>query len=404
MVFDDADPIQSGHNALYLCHLLQWWGEARPTGRLDVAIYSNLANVHPRLGALLRRTEPYGVRLVPLEEFMTDEVHGSTLQRIQKSTRLLKKCVDKYKPQRCLLMYFDQFRLPLACRLRFRSSVELSGIYFSPTFHYGLLKWGRVSLKEHMRQWRNGMLIGAALRHPAIRRIFCLDPYAVSFLQEFNKNVEIVALADPVEIPEKYDDSIAELRKELDVRTGTKVLLVLGVLGRSKGIEELLTAVGSLSETTARQLCLLLVGRMTKDRERALADMVASLRKRGAQIIVVNKLVREEAINSYYALADLVVLPYRRHAGSSGSLMRAAAAGKAVLGPDYGLIGELIRRYHLGWTMDSTSPRSIAHALEKVVRDKALASFDEAGAREFARAHSAGRFGSTIFTSLLRQE
>jgi glycosyltransferase involved in cell wall biosynthesis len=48
--------------------------------------------------------------------------------------------------------------------------------------------------------------------------------------------------------------------------------------------------------------------------------------------------------------ARCVVLPYRRHDGSSGVMLQALAAGRPVLVPDRGLMGYRVRAFGLGAT------------------------------------------------------
>jgi len=81
-------------------------------------------------------------------------------------------------------------------------------------------------------------------------------------------------------------------------------------------------------------------------------------------------------------------------------LLLAAAAGKPVLSSDYGLMGELVRRYQLGLAVDSTVPRELAQALSRCLVDTPEMLGDRAQMRTFAEQNSVGRYASTIFRYL----
>jgi glycosyltransferase involved in cell wall biosynthesis len=92
--------------------------------------------------------------------------------------------------------------------------------------------------------------------------------------------------------------------------------------------------------------------------------------------------------------------PYQRHVGMSGILLLAAAAGKPVLSSDYGLMGELVRRYGLGITVDSTVPSEIAKGLMRCLTEPATVLVDLDRMESFAEQHSAERYAKTIFEQL----
>jgi glycosyltransferase involved in cell wall biosynthesis len=96
-----------------------------------------------------------------------------------------------------------------------------------------------------------------------------------------------------------------------------------------------------------------------------------------------------------------VLLTYQHdHVGSSGGLVRAAAAGVPVLSTDHGLVGVQVRRHRLGLTIDTTSAEEIRSALLRWLERPATMPFDPAAARKFAAANTADAFAETIFSRL----
>jgi glycosyltransferase involved in cell wall biosynthesis len=86
----------------------------------------------------------------------------------------------------------------------------------------------------------------------------------------------------------------------------------------------------------------------------------------------------------------------------SAIIVRSAAAGKPVLSSDFGLMGQLVRTWRLGRTIDSTNPAAIAQALTQIAEDGGAVPFDAESAARFAELNTAESFGATLFDPLLR--
>ena len=69
-----------------------------------------------------------------------------------------------------------------------------------------------------------------------------------------------------------------------------------------------------------------------------------------------------------FAAADIVLLPYCGHFGSSAVLSRAAASGKAVIVSDDGLLGRRVRDHRLGLLVEPGKESSLAIAMTRAMR------------------------------------
>jgi glycosyltransferase involved in cell wall biosynthesis len=118
------------------------------------------------------------------------------------------------------------------------------------------------------------------------------------------------------------------------------------------------------------------------------------------QIVECYDFVRDEDVSGYFELADIVLAPYQRHVGMSGILLLAAAAGKPVLSSNYGLMGELVRRYHLGLTVNSTILSEITEGLVRCLLEAPEGLGDRTKMRSFVEQNSAKHYASTIFQYL----
>lgn len=110
------------------------------------------------------------------------------------------------------------------------------------------------------------------------------------------------------------------------------------------------------------------------------------------QIVVRDQYVNDTQIQHYFEMADVVLALYQRHVGSSGILIRAAAAGKPVLASDYGLMGEWVRQSKLGFTINSEQPSQITEAIGAFLGSGQVNNFDLTSATQFADLHTASHF------------
>jgi len=118
------------------------------------------------------------------------------------------------------------------------------------------------------------------------------------------------------------------------------------------------------------------------------------------QVVLRDERVPDDEVPDLLGAADVVLLPYQRHLGSSGVLVRAAAAGTPVLGDGYGLLGAQIRRHALGITVDATQTGDLVRGLHRCVTMPLDALFDAEAAAAFARHHTAEHFAETIYRFL----
>ena len=241
-------------------------------------------------------------------------------------------------------------------------------------------------------------MTAAALRHPALDTVLTLDPTAAGFLSRLGP-ARAVPVPDPAP-PEPVVYDRESVRSELGVEDGRRMAALLGGLDGRKGALTTLRAVLDLPADAAARLCVVLWGRVHE----AVREPFEALRAEaeggaGAQVVVRDAFVPTDRIQSVVATSDVLLLPYDRHVGSSGFLVRAAAAGVPVLSQDYGLMGHLVRTHRLGRTADTSAPEPLARALADAARDPGT-GFDRASAVRFAHGHTAEAFAAPFLDAL----
>jgi glycosyltransferase involved in cell wall biosynthesis len=99
--------------------------------------------------------------------------------------------------------------------------------------------------------------------------------------------------------------------------------------------------------------------------------------------------IPDEDVAKYFAVADVVILPYRRaFKGTSGILQRAAAAGKPVIATDVGEVGPTVHEYGLGVVVEPESPKALAEGIEEfLVRKDELGEVIRPRALQYAKAN-----------------
>jgi glycosyltransferase involved in cell wall biosynthesis len=177
-------------------------------------------------------------------------------------------------------------------------------------------------------------------------------------------------------------------------------LLFGGVDGR-KGIYQLLDAIQLLPMEVCKHFCLLLVGQPHPTDHVNIHQQITTLcENRQLQAIEHYDFIPEADVPTYFQLADVILATYQRHVGMSGILLLAAAAGKPVLSSDYGLMGELTRRYQLGLAVDSNQPTEIAKALTMLLSASPQAIANPDQMKLFAEQNSIELYARTIFQHL----
>jgi len=128
-----------------------------------------------------------------------------------------------------------------------------------------------------------------------------------------------------------------EARRELGLPGFGKVVLFFGAVRPYKGVEEVL---GAAAELSNQNIFFVLSGKpLTEAYKRELMRKITS-----SNVRVYFEHIPEEKVPSFFAAADLVVLPYKRIL-NSGSAFLALTFGKPILAPRQGSLIELEQHY-----------------------------------------------------------
>jgi glycosyltransferase involved in cell wall biosynthesis len=209
-----------------------------------------------------------------------------------------------------------------------------------------------------------------------------LDPFILRALEPLPCADAFRLIPEPVE-PLPAIDRVAA-RTALGVPTSGRYLAFVGGADPRKGIDLLLAAF-----TRARLAAddrLLFVGKMAPA-SRALVDERYDLLLRQRRIVVLDRYVTDHELDCGFLAADVVAVTHPRQIGSSGTLVRAAAAGRPVLASDFGWVAWATDVLGLGATVNVSDAAAYARAIER-----AFASCSDyrptAAAERFCRYHT----------------
>ena len=212
----------------------------------------------------------------------------------------------------------------------------------------------------------------------------------------------VVYLPDPVRTPERIlsPEEVAETRRRLGVAHDRRLFLLFGDLRPRKGLWKLFDALRELTADECARAAIALVGHAEPAIEDRIAAETVALSGKPISVIRRTGYVSDAERDAWFDVADVVLAPYLRHAGSSGVLMLAAAHRKPVISQDFGLMGHLVREKRLGLAIDTFDPKVIAQAMRGFLGAARPAEWDADKAYAFARSQSDERFATVLIDSL----
>ncbi len=305
-----VSPYPGGHHAEYL----RWIVEGLAARGARVAV-----GAHPALDADALDAAP--VRLVGLDRIARA---GSLWAAGRATGAVVREAVQAARAPRVFLPYLDHTQLALGLGLRFAFPVAVSGILLRPTLHETPISGG-----DRVRHLRKRALLRLAARNPHLGAVLALDPDAVAPLGRLGLDARF--LPDPV-VPPSPGRSRDQVRQSMGIEAGRRLLLLFGSLEERKGVLATLDALGQIPTEAARQLALVVVGRADSTVAPRLAPSASGARRTGAQVVVEDRFVPDAELDDLVAAADVVLAPYLGHVGSSGVVLRAAAAGTPAAG------------------------------------------------------------------------
>jgi glycosyltransferase involved in cell wall biosynthesis len=402
MLFDLA---LGGHHGNYIRYLIDYWYEQNLAGSLFIVVLPKFLEVHQDIVETIFKYQNSSIQIITISEAEAASLNSrqpvlSRLVRNLQEWNLYCHYATSLQASTSLIMYLDTCEIPLF--LGRASPCPFTGIYFRPTFHYTYFANYQSSWKNKLQHLREKLTLWRILKHPQLKTFFCLDPLAIKYIEKFSSQAKILHLPDPIEITEQSNTNLEKIKTNLAIDSNKKIFLLFGALDGRKGIYQLLDAIALLPDEFCQKLCLLLIGGTNSREQTKIETQVTAIcQHKPVQIIQLYQFIPESDVTAYFQIADIVLAPYQKHTGMSGILLQGAAAGKVILSSNYGLMGEIVKRYKLGLGVDSTNPREIMKALTKCLLEPPVTLCDREEMAQFIGQHSHKNYTKIIFKHIL---
>jgi glycosyltransferase involved in cell wall biosynthesis len=293
-------------------------------------------------------------------------------------------------------LYFDHMQLPLAMPWLSGGPESVSGILFRPSVH-PIYAAARVPLAERLREARKRRLYARMLRNPRVAAVLSLDPYFADYANErLGAGGKARTLPDPVVSTHAAATPPPECDPQRAPRAEATHFLLFGALSERKGVLQVVDALRRVPEL--QRVLVTLAGRMDEPTRIAVQQRLARHSELARRLRIVDRFLTTAELEWMVRDSDVVLAPYLRFVGSSGTLIWAAVHGKPVLAQDYGLVGALTRQYELGVTADTGDTAAVARAITLLADGAELARRRE---RIQAGPFLAGRTATDFATSWL---
>ena len=279
---------------------------------------------------------------------------GSLLVGSYYKSKILCKYVRKYSASSVFLIFLMLYMPTLVFLLP--QGTTVSGIVYRSFLWEDALKQNRLrKLLDWLRYW-------LMARSRKVRHVLMLnDTHSANTLNECLHTKKFLRLPDPYT---PLEGDIMDLREQLGIAKNDRLFITIGQLDGRKSVIETLDAIALLSEEERQSNWFYFAGRVAADVKEKFYSRLNLLVENGCHVFVKDEFVSFEFLNSLCASCDCILVPYRNTCQSSGCIGYAAQYGKSVIGPSQGLLGYLIRHYHLGATVDTITPTSLYNAFK----------------------------------------
>jgi len=227
-----------------------------------------------------------------------------------------------------------------------------------------------------------------------VSQLLLVDEFLAAALKKQFPAAPLFFLPDPCPVDSGGNSQHA--RRQLGLPLDKRILLFFGTGHRRKGLHLAVEALLALPLQEAPFLLCAGQQNAKGPTARALDHLV-----RDGRALVIDRYVSSEEEKLCFAAADVVLLPYINHFGTSGVLSRAMAAGKMVIASDEQLLGRLTREHGLGLLF----PSGDVPQLRERIRQAASMSPAElarwaAAAKAYAQRYSRAAFRSALLQAL----
>lgn len=347
MIFE---PLMGGHVLEYLHHI--YIGATKDIGNKYIFVIS------PYFEDVKKEynwpdSDNIQIHLLSKEEVCNCDKTSSPIKNSVLRSILVKEYVKKFNIDSVFLIFLMAYMPYLLFILPSRTKV--SGIVYRIFIHNEVRTKSKLySMVEWVRYWL------LAKNHSLNKIMILNDEYSVGILNKTLHTTKFVFLPDPFS---SIQGEVRDLRKDLSIEKKQRLFVHLGALSKRKGTIEILDAISLIGEEKRDEYVFYFAGCIFGDIKDEFYNKFNHLKEKGYLVKLKDEYCSYAFLASLSYSADCILIPYFNTCQSSGILGYASYYKTPVIGPSKGLLGNVIRNYKLGYTLDVITPSSIANTI-----------------------------------------
>lgn len=214
------------------------------------------------------------------------------------------------------------------------------------------------------------------------------DPVSARLLCKLYRTEKFRPVIDPAMMLTRKGESF---RVKHGIPEDAVVLSHFGTLQKRKGTLTILESLDLLTPAERERYVFVFAGKVMPDIKEEFHRRLEVLRD--VRVVVLEGFLPYDDLADLIAASDGFLIPYMETSQSSGLVAYASEFGVPVVAPEAGMVGKLVRRYHLGITIPEVSPAALRAAYAGILRV-------ERPGLAYCESHTVGAFVSSISDAL----
>ncbi|MBA4385634.1 MAG: hypothetical protein C0410_12925 [Anaerolinea sp.] len=395
-----------GHTSIWICSVVEAFERLKPGYKLVVWVQQDFLEVHKSWCSQFIRSDGLLANDIT---FKVLEVAGwDKISYPPHPLKVIRRCAEEDKAEVCCVaLNLEGLMRDIAFSPPWATRVKIVGALQGPFLHYIKFSSARSRKGLTVRKYLSAYIKTLIVSHrQAVTEILMHDPLAPSFYNAILKSSKFRFLPDytiHIEVPSKP-------RKQFDLPEDKVIILFPGAIEQRKGVFEFLIALKKGFEQNSgfrKKVAIVFAGQVEATIRGSFYSKVSGLHDSCPDIplFLFDQFLTDREFVTLISASDVVCMPYVHARGSSGILIHAAAYARLVVASEFGLVGELVKRYNLGVVCDESNPEELEEALCRCVDESGR--MDEERCCElktFAARYSLplNQFGEEICASLIR--
>ncbi len=237
---------------------------------------------------------------------------------------------------------------------------------FLPLFLNKDIRFSGIIYRIYLYDWHDELLLmkmqdvlkyWIMTRCNVFHRVYmCNDSASAQCLNRIYKTNKFTMIPDPVASSLSYKGK--DLREDLGIAPSKRILLHPGGMSEYKNTIGILKAISMLDEDSCNSIAVIFAGQIVKSIRKEF-DALYAANKNRVQMFLFEGFLPFEKLADLFTTCDYVLVPYNVKSQSSGIVGHAAFYGKPVVAMNGGVIGKMVKKWHLGELLYRSSEVSL---------------------------------------------